>query len=326
MKERRDKILKEIEDKRKELYRVEQEMAEDGILDDVTLLSSIERSLKLYQQGKFTSIRKEANKMLSQLDADRYFELQNIDIAMQSLEQERVSGTQLYKLPLEMMCPYGLPVIIGAPPKNRKTTMALNLAYDAIERGVPSVFATLELTPEHVIRKLLQIRVRRIDSRALDFFEISNYCLDKPVHLEWLAKALNLCAILETNKYTAARLCSVLDRILVNRKAKLVFIDYFQRMRPDLDSQGDTRVGYMQTSRYLTDKCKEMNAVFVVLSQLNQAGEYKETGALTEDAGLALTLASEPNYIDVKVKASRFTGITELRLPVCDVSGTVLSW
>lgn len=322
---KRAELLRQAEKIRKELFGVEKELHSEQIIDDPSIINSLDNAYALYRKGNFSAIRKHAQKIIQNLDSDRFYELVNIGDALQSIADETTKGSDYYRLPWgDMSCPYGLPIVIGAPPKNRKTTFALNLAYQNIEQGVTSIFCTLELTPLHVVRRLLQIRVRKIDNVAIGFDEIAKYCSSRQDHLKWLEKALDLCGILETNKFTANKLVNVLDRILLTRSAKIVYLDYFQRMRPDVDSQNDTRVGYMQTSRFLTDKCKEMGAVFVVLSQLNQNGEYKETGALTEDAGLALTLQANAHYMDVKVKASRFSPITEIKLPIDEVTGTIL--
>lgn len=323
--QQRSELLKQAEAIRKNLYAVEKELNVERIIDDPSIIASLDNAYKLYRKGNFGAIRKHAQKIIQNLDSDRFYELVTYPDALESIRKEAQDGFDVYKLPFGgLSCPYGLPVVIGAPPKNRKTTFALNLVYQNIQDGIPSVFCTLELTPLHVVRRLLQIRVRDIDGESISFDAVAKYVSDKPQHIKWLEKALDLCAVLETNKYNASKLVNVLDRILLNRSAKVVYIDYFQRMRPDLDSQNDTRVGYMQTSRFLTDKCKDMNAVFVVLSQLNQAGEYKETGALTEDAGLALTLEASRHYVNLKVKASRFSGLTEIKLPIDEITGAVI--
>lgn len=300
---------------------------ESGILDDPTILSSIERARDLYAKGNFTAIKKYAQKIITNLESDRFYDVLTKEKALKSIDKETLDGFDIYKFDSNLgnfACPYGLPIVIGAPPKNRKTTYALNMLYRDVDREIPSIFGTLELSPDHVIRRLLQIHVRLKEYVAIEFEDIAAYCAGRKEYREFVEKVIDTSAILEANKFTAAKLCTVIDRLLITRKAKTVYIDYFQRMRPDVDGQNDTRVGYMQSSRYLTDQCKSMNACFIVLSQLNAMGEYKETGALTEDAGLALTLKSEPSFLTATVKASRFSPQTEIKLSVCNVTGAIL--
>jgi hypothetical protein len=337
LKAKRKKLILEIDIRRKELFGVEKQLTDEGILDDPSLIMAIESAKKAYDKGNFGAIKKLALKMMERLDNDVFF----MPLTREALDEHikivaRDPTANIYQFPDEVggkmyRCQYGLPVVVGAPPKGRKTTFAINVMYRDMMRGINSLFCTFELTPQQVMFKLFQIHIRVKSGIALDIESIPSY-IDGTIKLDWLDIpamykefadiVFHHGKVIECSGYGVERLCAVIERCSVDFDPKVVHIDYFQRIKNK--NQDDTRVGFMNNSRFLTEKCKEMKAVFLVLSQLNFEGHFKETNALEEDAGLALALENRVHELLVKVKAARFTEPFEFIFPLCKTSGTIL--
>lgn len=334
--ERRKELYKSIERSRKEIVQIEATLNDEGILDDPTLIYSIEKALKAYEAGDFQAIKKHAQRMQEALEADRFYRVLTPE-DFESYIDTVVSkpDSYLYEFPdsigSHFKCPYGLPITIGAPPKGRKTSLSLNMVYFDTMRDVPSVFASFELTLEQVYLKILQIHLRKkfhvgfklevmptiIRNGVQQFPDVQDEIR------KFADKFFKLVQVVECSGYTVERLCSTIDRVASVNKARVIHIDYFQRIR---NRSEDVRVGYMRNSRILTEKCKQMNAIFVILSQMNNEGGYKETGALEEDAGLAIVLTKDSSgtSITLNIKAARFMKQMEYTLNICDSTGAIL--
>jgi len=332
---RRKELNLKIEADRKELTQIERELTTEGILDDPTLIGAIERARKAYERGEFGAIKKHAGKMLEALEADRFYRvLSKQDMDKYIIETAENPDQNIYRFPehfgVSFRCPYGLPVTIGAPPKNRKTSFAINLMYQDVMRGMNTGFFTFELTPEQVFLKTLQVHLRLKHSLSFgieDMSAIANAGIPqfpdvKPSLDQFRDLFFHHVKVVECAGYNAERLCATIDRVLQTHTSKIIHIDYFQRIRHR--NVSDARLGYMQNSRILTEKCKTMNIIFVILSQMNSEGGYKETGALEEDAGLALTLTDKTHELEVKIKAARFMSTFDYKIPMDAVSGAFL--
>jgi hypothetical protein len=332
---KRKELNLKIEATRRELLAVERELQTEGILDDPTLLGAIERARIAYEKGDFTVIRKHASKMMEALEADRFFRvLTKAEMDAYITQSATNPNANMYKFPdhfsVAFRCPYGLPITVGAPPKNRKTSFAINLLYHDTLRDVNSVFCTFELTPEQVFLKTLQVHLRLThhlsfgieDMAAIAENGIKEFPKVKPSLDEYRELFFNKVKVVECAGYNAERLCATIDRVLMTHPARVVHIDYFQRIRHR--NVTDARLGYMQNSRILTEKCKTLNVLFVILSQMNNDGGFKETGALEEDSGLALTLTAKNGNLEVKIKAARFMQPFDYTLTLDPLSGAFL--
>lgn len=307
----RDAKLKQIEALRREIHKIDSEIFSEGQIEDGTLLNSIEKMRALYDKGNFKAIQNWGQKALEALQSDRYF------TTLRPEDVDYSSGGENYLLPQSFGIPdphkYGLPLVIGGLPKSRKTSLAVNMLYNDYRFKRRATFFSLELTPDQLMGKVLQLHVQEVHNKSLAFDQVSRYAKAAEEDTKAFTKDfLEYVTIVEANGFSGARLANVYDRILAAKPDnRICYIDYFQRLRPDFHGakgKEDTRTGYMTTSRLLTEVGKRTKTALVVLSQMNNDGGYKETGAILEDAGMALVVERKGGgSIEIKVVASRFS-------------------
>jgi hypothetical protein len=307
----REAKLKQIEKLKQEIYKIDSQIFSEGHIEDGTLLNSIEKMRQLYDKGNFKAIQNWGQKAMEALQSDRYFRV------LKAEEVDYSSGGENYLLPQSFGIPdpakYGLPLVIGGLPKSRKTSLAVNMLYTDYKFKRKAVFFSLELTPDQLMGKVLQLHVQETYNKSLAFDQVARYAAADEENVKAFTKDfLSYATIVEANGFSGARLANVFDRIIAEKPdLRVAYIDYFQRLRPDFHGakgKEDTRTGYMTTSRLLTELAKRTKVALVVLSQMNNDGGYKETGAILEDAGMALVVERKSSgSIEIKVVASRFS-------------------
>ena len=161
-------------------------------------------------------------------------------------------------------------VILGAASNSGKTENLLEwILHWTIKLRKRVLFFSLEMPKEDIIKiliaKIVQIRRYAVPDYIQEHKDVYSlikekldqylYIIDKP--------GLDLEAMEEYVKLTNARLNTI----------DIVAVDYFQKMR-GRDTLADEEVVAERTK----DFAKSLNVLFVVLSQLNKAGQGKEQG------------------------------------------------
>ncbi len=195
-------------------------------------------------------------------------------------------------------------IVVAARPSMGKTALALNLAFNAAEKGVAVAFFSLEMAKEQLVRRLLGA-LAQVDSARLRRAFLSREDWD---NLRAAARQLERLSMVIDDSPAA----TVLDirakcrRLKAEDKLGLVIIDYLQLMRGRRDlSSREQEIS--EISRSLKALAKELNVPVIALSQLNrkledrpnkrpQLADLRESGAIEQDADVVVFIYRDEVY------------------------------
>lgn len=173
---------------------------------------------------------------------------------------------------------YGEQMIIGARPSQGKTALGLSMLAHAGFNGVPTLFVSLEMSIEAVMRRLCSIKtliplqtIRRggYDDSTMAKFAIFQAQLNKaPIHF---------CD--GVDGYGIREIGSRINRMVLKHGIKFVIIDYLQKIRPSERHEKRT-YEVAEVSSRLKSLAYDNNVAMVTLAQLNREsvkGEKKES-------------------------------------------------
>jgi replicative DNA helicase len=233
-------------------------------------------------------------------------------------------------------------VIVAGRPSMGKTALCLNIAeYAAVEKKMPVLFFSLEMSAQEMGLRLLCSRARlnvrdirrgylarknwpRITSTASEI-------ADAPLYFDFATSptVLELRAAARRKAHDMGRKGTPLS---------LIIIDYMQLMQGSSDSE-NRQQEISQISRSLKGLARELNVPVIALSQLNrrpeergregrpQLSDLRESGAIEQDADLVMAIFREEVYRrddpDLKGRAKVFI-LKQRNGPVGDVEMTFL--
>jgi replicative DNA helicase len=217
-------------------------------------------------------------------------------------------------------------VIVGARPSVGKSIIGLNLAVRAAKLGQGALFASLEMSRDEVIDRVIS-QVREVE---LSHLTRSHLTADDWERIQDAVDAVQEwpLRIEDTAQLSLARL-----RALAKERARkpsglgLIVADYLQLMRA-ADSRMTREQQVAQLSRELKLLAKDMQVPVVALSQLNRAVEgrsdkkpgladLRESGSIEQDADVVLMLWADPERTgerQVAVVKNRQGRIGDVRL------------
>jgi replicative DNA helicase len=199
-------------------------------------------------------------------------------------------------------------VIIGAASSMGKTSLALNLAYNAVKHAdAPALIFSYEMSVNQLIMRLVALEseipirwiqngelkdedIRRVQQTASDIIERKIYIDEcKQTSLNYL--------ISKTRQYVHS--CGI----------KLVFVDYLQLVTASTGSKGTREQEVSKVARALKNLAKELNITIVALSQLNRGvgfraeskptlSDLRESGEI-EQAADVVALVYRPEYYGI---------------------------
>lgn len=194
-------------------------------------------------------------------------------------------------------------VIVGARPSVGKSVFGLNVAVEAAKRGKGALFASLEMSRDEVIDRVLSqvrdVELSRLTRGSLDADDWERVQDAVDTVQEWPLRVEDAASL------SLARL-----RALAKERARkpaglgLIVCDYLQLVRA-ADPRMNREQQVAQMSRELKLLAKEMAVPVVALSQLNRAVEsrsdkkpgladLRESGGIEQDADIVLMLWSDP--------------------------------
>ena len=200
----------------------------------------------------------------------------------------------------------GQVVIIAARPSVGKTALSLGIATNATRVGVPTLFASLEMSRGEIMERILAMRSgvwlsaikkARLNPGQADRVESAGRQFAKePFHLE------------ETSPMSAARLASIVRRGVRRDGLKLAVVDYLGLMEPeDLKAPKVHQIGTL--SRRLKQLARACGIPIIVLAQLNRESEsrtdgkpklsdLRDSGEVEQDADIAILLSRQKDQSD----------------------------
>jgi replicative DNA helicase len=162
----------------------------------------------------------------------------------------------------------GEQVIIGARPSQGKTALGLTLINNiCLQRGVPALFISLEMTIEALMRRLIAIN-QRIGMRALRTGQLNSDDVRKVPSFVSAFKDKPL-TILDYSTGAGANMVSAAISKAAGNGAKLVVIDYLQKIKAATKNEKRT-YEVAEVSGILRAAAVKNKVAMVTLAQLNR--------------------------------------------------------
>jgi replicative DNA helicase len=201
----------------------------------------------------------------------------------------------------------GNTVIIGARPGVGKTKLLANLVYEDLKEKIPIAVYSLEQNRVDIWIAIAQLWIYENHKKSVSFWKMSEIMKDpkyasiKQAFNKWVSDRLVCVRIIDASGYSASDIKRSLESVTQQLKAKpeKVYVDYLQIISREQGFRGSQKESMDMVSKILTTKCKRMDNVFILLSQLNRESEekkkpsladFKESGAIEQDAGIAIII------------------------------------
>ncbi len=210
-------------------------------------------------------------------------------------------------------------IILAARPSMGKTSLALDIAKNASQKGFTVAFFSLEMSIKQIVFRLLS-SFSKIEYKKLRTGFIS--ADQEFVKVGKIANELDKYNIFidDTSGITILELKSKLKRMMIKegKKIDLVVVDYLQLMQGDKSFKvREQEISYI--SRGLKSIAKDFDVPVLALSQLNrspetrrgdhrpQLSDLRESGSIEQDADMVLFIYRPEKYGEEEKK-----GIAEI--------------
>ena len=199
-------------------------------------------------------------------------------------------------------------VIIGAASSMGKTSLALNLAYNAGKYAdSPALIFSYEMSVNQLIMRLValesEIPIRWIQNGELKDEDLrrvqqtASEIIDRKIYIDECKQTSLNYLISKTRQYVHS--CGI----------KLVFVDYLQLVTASVGSKGTREQEVSKVARALKNLAKELNITIVALSQLNRGvgfraeskptlSDLRESGEIEQAADI-VALVYRPEYYGI---------------------------
>jgi len=219
------------------------------------------------------------------------------DHFLEELEQEQEENNPHYGEGFKWLDKYtgglhrGQLTVIGARPRNGKSAIALQIAYNtAVRQGYKTLFLPLEMSLNECIDRLLLMTQTmepnyKKNCSEQDKQDIREFC-------EVIEQDLKFCVALN-------RLEDI-ERVIKEERPYLIIIDQLSQIRGS--KKKDLRESYIEITRALKRIALEQNVAIILLSQLNRLStdgrkptleNLAESDSIGQDADNALLLYKE---------------------------------
>ena len=198
----------------------------------------------------------------------------------------------------------GQVMVIGARPGIGKTTLTLNILYNAAKRyNIPALLFSLEMRDHEIGKKLLSLHSQ------IDAYKLIYNPDDKVLHeVEKTQKELEKAPLYidDTSSLTIEDLGMRAKRYKLQYGIKLLAIDYLQLLR----TRVKTHTAYERVSlisQTVKSLAKDLNLPVILISQLNREPEriqinreprladLRDSGAIEQDADIVLLMWRDNN-------------------------------
>jgi len=222
------------------------------------------------------------------------------------------SVTPYFELPermgINLKMKKGNTVVFGARPGVGKTKTLANLVYEDLKSKIPIAVYSLEQNSVDIWISIAQLWIFENHEVSINFWQMREV-MNSPKYSEikkafegWVKDRIVCIRIVNASGYTAQDIVRSIESVTtaLSAKPEKVYIDYIQIIRRDQNFRGSSKESMDQISHVITTKCKRMNNVFILLSQLTRESEekkkpslsdFKESGAIEQDAGIAIIIA-----------------------------------
>lgn len=293
----------------------------------------------LYRKGDWKNLYKMADKIAGKIKAKRTVALDEHPLEIMAEAANEKPG---FRFPgsfqLGMFIRRGTNLIIGAPSGVGKTTLAAQMAYDDIMFRNPGMFFSCEMTPAQVWTKLIQCELKYTHNIVKSDIDIMNSIKSKnhiyDISAKFIEKSKKFMIVVESDGFTASDIVTQHERgkEYLGEIPSKSYVDYIQILRPEpnvIKSQKKDQI--TEASRILASRAKMTGSSFVILSQLNSEGKFRESASIMDDTGLGLIVHRDidestgdwKDEIKLIINKSRFSGRRGSTLKVCPNTGLI---
>jgi len=207
-------------------------------------------------------------------------------------------------------------VVIGAPTKGGKTSLALNMGMRTADMGGnPVGIISLEMTAGELMDRLISSHSGADISLLSKEGEVNNNLM-KRISLGVAQISKLPIWIRDESSLNCLQLRAAVRRMVSVHNIKMIIVDYIQLLEPT-NSKDSRERQVAEVSRTLKTLAKEMNIVIVALTQLNAEGASRESRAIEHDCDLFLTISQDQeqqNNWFLNIKLARSCGRASIPL------------
>ena len=183
-------------------------------------------------------------------------------------------------------------VVIGAPTKGGKTTVAMNMAMRTADvDNNPVGIISLEMSKGELMDRLIASKSGADLSLLTKAGEIDKQLMSR------ISQGANQIAklpiwIRDESSLNCLQLRAAVRRMVAVHNVKMVVVDYIQLLEPTNTKDSRERQ-VAEASRTLKTLAKELGIVIIALTQLNSDGASRESRAIEHDSDLFLTISQD---------------------------------
>jgi len=157
-------------------------------------------------------------------------------------------------------------VVIGGRTGGGKTVLAMNLAVNIATAGHPVAAFSLEMDDVDLITRCVLSESYRGPDEAMKFIG------SLPLHVD------------DTSNVTLKSIAARIKMMILRHNCRVFIVDYLQLIGTDGQERESRERVVAGMSRLLKVTAKETGCCIIALSQLNEAGELRESRAIEQDA------------------------------------------
>ena len=172
---------------------------------------------------------------------------------------------------LDGLCPSRL-IVIGARPKQGKTSFGLAIVVNVAKQGIPVAFFSLEMTRQELVDRMISMqcgvdstRLKRGDFSAEDEWKIKEAVEtvdDLPIYID------------DAPGLTATGILSRARRAVAKHGVKLIVVDYLQLVKAE-NPRASRYEAVTDTSIAIAQMAKSLNLPVIAMAQLSRKLLYR---------------------------------------------------
>ncbi len=325
----------------KALTRIHEIEKENYVWNDLITGDNIDKLNDLFAEGRFEELAKACHEIHLAINSNLFSDLEKTP---EDQIKEIVGQKKAYPLPMDFglndihIMP-GVNVVVGARSGYGKTSFGLNMVLDFIKNKKKVVFFSLEMTPAQLWLKLFQLYLSKERNESISFIALQEavsspklYVEDHRKLLEFVAWAKGYLVIINANYMSAGDMADIYEQSARKFDAypEWAVVDYLQLIEPEKHLHRATvREKMIAISQIFATKAKERQSNFLLLSQVNNDDEFRESKKINDDAGMSIILERDiennefaPTVV-IKIKKSRFTRIGVSEVPFSNKTGAI---
>lgn len=196
-------------------------------------------------------------------------------------------------------------ITIGGRPGMGKTTFVLGmLRKSSLERNIPCLFFSLEMSESDVVQKLAA-KGTEIPYSKIRNGKLNDQELHKVLAYYDYIKTTNLIIVDKMNHYDA--IVNKIRETHIKNKLKIVVIDYVQLIKYSGNTKSDRRLEITDITRGLKALSIELDLPIIILAQISRGvdtrinkrpilGDLKESGSIEEDSDTVIFIYRDAYY------------------------------